>query len=158
MTIFLPMEHQAGAAEGSTVYPCAHCGQKNRVERSRAADGPRCGSCKQAVLPQKPVTVTDGTWQELVVQAPVPVLVDFWAPWCGPCRAIAPVLEEIAAARQGRLIIAKLNVDENPHMSAHFDVQAIPTMIIFDGENPRDQIRGALPRPALEARLDRLGI
>jgi thioredoxin len=84
------------------------------------------------------------------------VLVDFWAPWCGPCRAVAPVLESIAGERAGKLKIAKLNVDENPSAAARFQVQAIPTMIIFRGPLEVDQIRGAMPKAALESRIDRV--
>jgi thioredoxin 2 len=140
------------------VYPCAHCGRPNRLLLSRIDQQPRCGHCKQAVFPDKPVTVTDATWSTLVLGAPLPVLVDFWAPWCGPCRAIAPMLEQVAGERAGRLVVAKLNVDENQGTAGGFNVQAIPTMIIFRNGQVVDQVRGAVPRPTLDSHLARLGV
>jgi len=101
------------------------------------------------------VTVTDDEWPTEVLASPMPVLVDFWAPWCGPCRAMAPVLDQLAAEARGRVKIAKLNVDENPRMAAAFQVQAIPTLILFDGGQKRDEMRGALPKAVLRARLGR---
>ena len=101
------------------------------------------------------MTVTDDEWPTEVLASPMPVLVDFWAPWCGPCRAMAPVLDQLAAEARGRVKIAKLNVDENPRMAAAFQVQAIPTLILFDGGQKRDEMRGALPKAALRARLGR---
>lgn len=104
------------------------------------------------------IEVTRANFDEVVLHASAqqPVLVDFWAPWCGPCRAVAPVLDAIAGERAGRLKIAKLNVDENPVTAARFAVQSIPTMIVFRGPLEVEQIRGALPKPALEARLERV--
>ena len=137
-------------------YPCAHCGRTNRILRSRVLDDPTCGACKQKIFPKSPVTVTDGNWIQEVEACPIPVLVDFWAPWCGPCRAVAPVLEALAGERAGKVKIAKLNVDENPRAAARFAVQAIPTMIVFRGPLEVDQIRGAVPKATIEAHLDRV--
>jgi thioredoxin 2 len=140
----------------SVVYPCSACGGLNRILRARLADDPTCGRCKERVFPRRPVTVTDASWKREVEDSPIPVLVDFWAPWCGPCRAVAPVLEALAGERAGKVKIAKLNVDENPRAASRFGVQAIPTMIVFRGPLEVDQIRGAVPKATIAAHLDRV--
>jgi thioredoxin 2 len=153
-----PSAAETARDTASLVVACAHCGQKNRVQTQRAGKAAICGRCKQSVFPDQPVTGTDAAWQAEVEQSPIPVLVDFWAPWCGPCRAVAPALEAIAKERAGRVKVVKLNVDENPRTAARFGIQAIPTMMIFRGTEVVDQIRGALPKPALDGRLDQLGL
>jgi len=139
--------------DASSVLRCPKCKAKNRVARARLAQGPTCSACHTALVPASPVTVTDGEWATEVDGSPMPVLVDFWAPWCGPCRAMAPVLDQLAAETKGHLKVTKLNVDENPRMASTFQVQAIPTLILFDRGQKKEEIRGALPKAALKARL-----
>jgi thioredoxin 1 len=99
-------------------------------------------------------TVTDDNFQSEVVEADKPVLVDFWAPWCGPCRMVAPVLEEIAQEKGDAIQIVKLNVDENPETAAKFQVMSIPTLILFKDGNVAHKVIGALPKRRLEAELE----
>lgn len=108
----------------------------------------------QAPSDGKPVILTDATFVQSINQA-TPVLVDFWAPWCGPCRMVAPSVEKLAQEFAGRAIVAKLNVDENPAMAQRFQVMSIPTLIIFKHGQPVDQIVGAQPYGALQQRLAR---
>ncbi len=100
--------------------------------------------------------VTDVTFEQQVLKSPIPVLVDFWAPWCAPCRMVAPVLEQLAKEYEGRLRIVKLNVDENPHFAGKYGIQGIPTMLIFRDGAVIDRIVGAVPKEHLRAKLDAL--
>ena len=104
----------------------------------------------------KYVTLTDGTFQEEVLGADQPVLVDFWAPWCGPCRMIAPVIEELADEYEGRAKIAKMDVDHNPQVPMHFGVRSIPTLLFFKDGQVVDQLIGAVSKKVLADKLDAL--
>ena len=138
---------------------CAQCGATNRVPRAKLEQGlkPVCGRCKQP-LPTSaaaPITVTDATFAADVERSPLPVLVDAWAPWCGPCRLIAPALEELAEELAGQVRIAKLNVDENPRTAGRFDVRSIPTLLVMVGGREVERIVGAQPKHAIREQLER---
>lgn len=100
-----------------------------------------------------PVKVTDSTFEEMVVNSDKPVLVDFWAEWCGPCKMIAPVLDEIATEMDGQLVIGKLDIDENQDTAMAFGVMSIPTLLLFKGGEPVERIVGYQPKPQLVSRL-----
>jgi len=136
-------------------YHCAACGTLNLIPLARLKDDPKCGNCKAIVFPEKPVAATDATWKREVEDSPIPVLVDFWAAWCGPCRAVAPALEKIAHERKGRLKIVKLNVDENPRTASMHQVQSIPTLMLQRGPLFLDRLAGALPKEELDSWIDR---
>ena len=133
------------------VVSCASCGAKNRVPVVTSGH-PRCGKCQED-LPWL-VDVGQSDFDAVVKKSSVPVLVDLWAPWCGPCKAIAPALEQLAADRAGRLRIAKVNVDKAPAISAKLGVQGIPTMVLYNhGKEIARQV-GALPGPRIAKWLD----
>ena len=125
------------------------------LEKLEGHLAPLCGKCR-AALPAStaPVAATDRTFDREVLQSPLPVLVDLWAPWCAPCRMIAPALESIAKEKAGRLRVVKVNVDENPAIAERFGVQGIPTLLVFKAGREIDRIVGALPRAALTQRLE----
>jgi|ERR1041385_5232387 thioredoxin len=140
------------------IIQCPSCGTKNRVAERVSAKQAVCGKCGTALTTEshtKPQPVTDASFSHDVIEASSsrPVLVDAWAEWCGPCRIIAPVLDQLAAESAGRYKIAKLNVDENPRTAGQFNIRSIPTMLIFKNGKLVDQLIGAQPKPAIEARL-----
>ncbi len=137
--------------------PCPACGAVNRVPRARIHKGlkPVCGRCKTPLtIPTRPLTVTDSSFAAEVERSPLPVLLDMWAPWCGPCRMIAPVLEELASEMAGRVRVAKMNVDENPVTSERFHIQSIPALLIFKGGREIDRIVGVQPKTEIARRLE----
>jgi len=145
-----------------TIQVCSKCGAKNRVnEQAATTSQPVCGRCgarlaiSAAATDGPPQIVTDDTFARDVVSASnaLPVLVDCWAEWCGPCRMVAPVLDQLAAESAGRYKIAKLNVDENPRISEQFGIRSIPTLLIFKNGQVVDQIVGAVPKQTIAARL-----
>ena len=141
------------------VVSCSNCGARNRVDEGRLANSEaKCGRCGEKLRASeqesKPVTITDQTFEREVVQARGrPVLVDCWAPWCGPCRMVAPVLDQLAAESAGRYRITKLNVDENPQTASRFNIASIPTMLIFKDGKLIDRLIGAQPKQAIAERL-----
>jgi thioredoxin len=138
---------------------CGVCGATNRVPVDRLAPGKTavCGRCKTPLpLAAAPFTVTDATFAAEVERSPLPVLVDMWAPWCGPCRTIAPMIDELASAMAGRVRFGKMNVDENPTTSSRFAVRSIPTLLIFKDGREVDRIVGVQPRSAIATRLERV--
>ena len=102
----------------------------------------------------KPEEVTDGTWDSNVLKSDKPVLVDFWAPWCGPCRMVAPIVEELADEYAGKVQFAKLNTDDNPATAAKYGIRSIPTLLVFKNGEPVGQIVGFRPKSDLQKRLD----
>ena len=102
----------------------------------------------------KPINISDAEFEEKVLKSDKPVLVDFWAPWCGPCKMVAPTLEELAQEHDGKLVIAKVNVDENNQNAAKYGVQGIPTMILFKDGQIADRVVGAHPKASLQSRLE----
>jgi thioredoxin 2 len=141
------------------IQTCPNCGAKNRINEVVAlAHKPICGKCGASLAAYaggKPQIVSDATFAPDVIDASTarPVLVDAWAEWCGPCRMIAPVLDQLAAESNGRYKIVKLNVDENPRTSAQFNIRSIPTLLIFKNGKLVDSIIGVQPKQAIAARL-----
>ena len=137
------------------IVPCPSCSSSNRLPASRLGQKAKCGSCKSPLLPlaQPLVVGSVEEFDELIGGVPLPVLVDFWAAWCGPCRMVAPEIAKIAGQRVGRVVVAKVDTEALPQIAARFGIRSIPTMILFRGGKEAQRLSGARPADAIMADL-----
>jgi len=153
--------------QAPTTIKCPKCGAVNRVDPEKIARGeaPVCGRCKTALpvdqattTPEpfadaRPITVTDDTFAEQVERSPLPVLLDLWAPWCAPCRALAPTLDQLASEMSGKVRIAKINIDENQKTALRFNASSIPLLLVLKQGREVDRLVGVQPKAVIAARL-----
>ncbi len=123
------------------VVMCIFCGTANRVDLARLPEGPKCGECGRPIRLDRPIPVTDAAFDKVIAGSSVPVLVDFHADWCGPCKMMAPVLDDFARQHTGSVLVLKLDTDANPATPARFGIRGIPTLIVFEhGRESRRQV------------------
>ncbi|HKQ68614.1 MAG TPA: thioredoxin TrxC [Polyangiaceae bacterium] len=137
------------------IVPCSSCGTPNRIPPERLGRQAKCGKCKQALTPglHPYPLASSAEFGELIGKSPVPVLVDFWAPWCGPCHTVAPELENIARERKGQVMVVKLNTEEHPDVAARFAIRALPTFVLFKGGQEQSRASGAMHAKQIETTL-----
>ena len=153
--------------ESSTVQPptgtkhvtmrCQFCDTWNRVDAARAADRPKCGKCGRPMLLDRPVALNDDTFDRTIRESDIPVVVDFYADWCGPCKMMAPFIDELAREKQGVALIAKLDTDHAQKSAGGFNIRGIPTVIVFKNGKPAATQTGAVPKKVLEDLLAKAG-
>ena len=139
----------------TAIVPCAACGKLNRVDLDRVDAKASCGACHAPLALDVPLVLTDATFDRVASNASVPVMVDFYADWCGPCKAMAPVFADFARRQHGRVLVAKVDTDRNPEIASRFGIRSIPTLTLLrDGKEVARQV-GAVPLTVLEQLLQR---
>ena len=139
------------------IVPCPSCSTKNRLAYEKLGDAVQCGQCKQPIkVPQEPIEVrSTADFDQLIAKSSLPVVVDYWAPWCGPCRMVAPELQKVATRQAGRAIVVKVNTDELGDLGQRFGIRSIPTLAVFGGGKELARESGARPAEAIEALIAR---
>lgn len=145
---------ESGTTSRQASVSCAFCGALNRVDLARLDDGPKCGGCGRPLLLDRPQPVAGEALERIVQETSVPVLIDFHADWCGPCRIMAPVLDDLARDRAGAVLVGKLDTDRYPAAAVRHGVRGIPTLILFAGGREVARHVGMLPRSGLDAMLE----
>jgi thioredoxin 2 len=136
---------------------CQFCDTWNRIDAARASDRPKCGKCGKPMLLDRPMSLNDDTFARTVNDSEIPVLVDFYADWCPPCKMMAPFIDELAREQQGQALVAKLNTDRAQKTASGFNIRGIPTTIVFRGGKEVARLTGAAPKRALEELLRKAG-
>jgi thioredoxin 2 len=142
-------------AEDKLLLACPRCLTANRVPRARLGEDPKCGKCGAPLLDGKPVALDDATFEQFVSRSELPVVVDFWAAWCGPCRIMAPAFEQAAGELKTRVRFAKLDTENAQGVAARFGIRSIPTMILFGRGQEAGRVSGAMDARAIRAWLER---
>jgi thioredoxin 2 len=142
-----------GTAAKKVTLRCQFCETWNRVIAEKAANRPKCGKCARPLLLDRPYILTDETFARTIAESDIPVMVDFFADWCGPCKQMAPAVDQLAANYQGRALVAKLNTDKSPKTAQAHQIQGIPTVVVFVGGAVSVRQSGAMPLAALEKLL-----
>ena len=135
----------------SATVPCPFCGTLNRITLARLSAGPKCGSCARPLHLDRPTPVTEEQFDKVISGTSAPVLVDFYADWCGPCKIIAPIVDEVAQAHAGALVVLKVDSDRAPHLSERFSIRGIPTLLVFRNGQESGRHVGLAQRRQLEA-------
>jgi thioredoxin 2 len=135
--------------------PCPHCGATNRLPAARIDEAPNCGKCSQPLLQGQPLDLDDSNFDAVVGATKLPVLVDFWAAWCGPCQMMAPAFKQAGAQLQGRALLVKVNSDDSPGLSQRFGIRSIPTLVRLQGGRETARQSGAVPASAIVALAQR---
>lgn len=138
----------------SATVRCPFCSTLNRVDLSRIGQQPKCANCGKPILLDRPISIMEADLDRIVAESEVPVVVDFYADWCGPCKAMAPLFDALARERQGEVLVTKLDTDRNPEATRRFNVRGIPTTIVFSGGREVARETGAVPRARLQALID----
>jgi thioredoxin 2 len=152
------METETAAAPKRLTVRCQFCDTWNRIDASKVIDGPKCGKCAKPILLERPVVLNDDTFSRTISESDVPVAVDFYADWCGPCRMMAPAVDALAAHVQGKAIVAKLNTDHSSRTASGFGIRGIPTTIVFVRGKEVARQSGAVPLEGLKQLLARGGV
>jgi len=151
------METETATIKKLTVR-CQFCDTWNRIDAAKVTAGPKCGKCAKPILLERPLPLTDETFTRTINESDVPVAVDFYADWCGPCRMMAPAVDALAAHLQGKALITKLNTDQSSRTANAFGIRGIPTTIVFTGGKEVARQSGALPLEALKQLVARAGV
>jgi thioredoxin 2 len=152
------METEVKSASKMLTVRCQFCDSWNRIDAAKVTDGPKCGKCGKPILLERPITLTDDTFTRTITESDVPVAVDFYADWCGPCRMMAPAVDALAAQVQGKALVAKLNTDHSSRTASGFGIRGIPTMIVFQNGKEVARRSGAMPLEGLQQLMAKAGV
>ena len=146
----MTLAEDTGTQAPHVTLPCPACGRWNRIAARRMTDGPKCGVCAAPLNLSHPITLTDATFDRVIRETSLPILVDFYADWCGPCRMMAPTLDDFAQKRAGEALVLKLDTEANPQTAQRFGIRGIPTLIAFEGGKERGRHVGLADMKVLE--------